>query len=68
MLTYDEVCKNFNEIISFLEKDNYQNVFTTTEKHLKKTRIRGITHYSDIMTKQIAAQCPNCGYRIEYEN
>ena len=32
VLTYEEVCEKFNEIMSFLEKDNYQNVFDQIDK------------------------------------
>lgn len=31
-MTYDEACRNFNEIMSFLEKDNYQSAFDQIDK------------------------------------
>ena len=31
-MTYEEVCRNFNEIISFLEKDHYETVFNQIDK------------------------------------
>ena len=31
-MTYEEVCRNFNEIISFLEKDHYETVFNQIDQ------------------------------------
>ena len=32
MLTYEEICENFNEIMAVLKKDSYENVFNQKEK------------------------------------
>jgi uncharacterized protein with PIN domain len=40
----------------------------TTEEHLKKVRWNGKTYYGDFTVEHLAWECPNCGYRTEFEN
>ena len=39
----------------------------TTEEHLKKVRWNGKTYYGDFTVEHLAWECPNCGYRTEFE-
>jgi uncharacterized protein with PIN domain len=40
----------------------------TTEEHLKKVRWNGKTYYGDFTVEHLAWECPNCGYRTEFED
>jgi uncharacterized protein with PIN domain len=39
----------------------------TTEEHLKKVRWNAKTYYGDFTVEHLAWECPNCGYRTEFE-
>ena len=39
----------------------------TTEEHLKKVRWNAKTYYGDFTVEHLAWECPNCGYRAEFE-
>ena len=38
----------------------------TTEEHLKKIRYNAKTYYGDFTVEHLAWECPNCGYRTEF--
>ena len=40
----------------------------TTEEHLKKVRWNAKTYYGDFTVEHLAWECPNCGYRTEFED
>ena len=40
----------------------------TTEEHLKKVRWNAKTYYGDFTVEHLAWECPNCGYRSEFED
>ena len=40
----------------------------TTEDHLKKIRYNAKTYYGDFTVEHLAWECPNCGYRTEFED
>ena len=40
----------------------------TTEEHLKKVRWNGKTYYGDFTVEHLAWECPNCGYRSEFDD
>ena len=40
----------------------------TTEERLKKVRWNGKTYYGDFTVEHLAWECPNCGYRTEFED
>ncbi len=40
----------------------------TTEEHLKKIRYNAKTYYGDFTVEHLAWECPNCGYRTEFDN
>ena len=40
----------------------------TTEEHLKKIRYNAKTYYGDFTVEHLAWECPNCGYRKEFED
>ena len=40
----------------------------TTEEHLKKVRWNAKTYYGDFTVERLAWECPNCGYRTEFED
>ena len=39
----------------------------TTEEHLKKIRYNAKTYYGDFTVEYLAWECPNCGYRTEFD-
>lgn len=39
----------------------------TTEEHLKKICYNAKTYYGDFTVEHLAWECPNCGYRTEFE-
>jgi uncharacterized protein with PIN domain len=39
----------------------------TTEEHLKKIRYNAKTYYGDFTVEHLAWECPNCGYRSEFD-
>ena len=40
----------------------------TTEEHLKKIRYNAKTYYGDFTVEHLAWECPNCGYRTEFDD
>ena len=40
----------------------------TTEEHLNKIRYNAKTYYGDFTVEHLAWECPNCGYRTEFED
>ena len=40
----------------------------TTEAHLKKIRYNAKTYYGDFTVEHLAWECPNCGYRSEFDD
>ena len=40
----------------------------TTEEHLGKIRYNAKTYYGDFTVEHLAWECPNCGYRKEFED
>ncbi len=40
----------------------------TTEEHLKKIRYNAKTYYGDFTVEHLAWECPNCGYRTEFDS
>ena len=40
----------------------------TTEEHLKKIRYNAKTYYGNFTVEHLAWECPNCGYRKEFED
>ena len=40
----------------------------TTEEHLKKMHWNGKTYWGDFTVEHLAWECPNCGYRTEFED
>lgn len=40
----------------------------TTEEHLKKIRYNAKTYYGNFTVEHLAWECPNCGYRTEFDD
>ena len=40
----------------------------TTEEHLKTMHWNGKTYWGDFAVEHLAWECPNCGYRTEFED
>ena len=40
----------------------------TTEEHLKKIRCNAKTYYGNFTVEHLAWECPNCGYRTEFDD
>ena len=40
----------------------------TTEEHLKKMHWNGKTYWGDFTVEHLAWECPNCGYRTEFDD
>ena len=40
----------------------------TTEEHLKKVRYNAKTYYGNFTVEHLARECPNCGYRAEFDD
>ena len=40
----------------------------TTEEHLKKIRYNAKTYYGDFTVEHLAWECPNCGYRTDFDD